>query len=153
MAGLSNTLETKVLEWIFKQTAFGTAPTALYVSLHSADPGDTGASELSTGTGSYARAALAPDTNNSTNTNWNAVTSATGPNSISNKLAITFPTATADWNSGSAIKFASIWDASSAGNCLVSGIAVNGSTGTVVLNGVTLSFAAGSPGALVFTVE
>lgn len=151
MAGISNYLETKVLEWLVKQTAFGTAPSALHVSLHSADPGDTGANELAA-TGSYARAALAPDTNNATNTNWNAVDEPVTAKRISNKLDITFPTATADWNGGAAIKFFAIWDASSAGNCLVSG-AVNGSTGVVVLSGNTLKFTGGTPGQLTFTID
>ena len=149
MAGLSQFVETKVLEWMFKQTAFGTAPSTLFVALHSADPGDTGASELSA-TGSYARAQLNPDTNNSTNTNWNAVDEPGTAKRISNKLDITFPTATANWNSGSAIGFWAIWDASTSGNCLCSGTITGGLT---VNNGNTAKFTGGTPGQLTFTID
>ncbi len=149
--GVSNFVETKVLEWIFKQTAFGTAPTALHVSLHSADPGDTGASELGA-TGSYARAQLDPDTNNSTHTNWNALDTSGQAVRTTNKLAVTFPTATANWNSGNPILYFAIWDAGTSGNCLWSGT-IAGGTGVTVLSGTTLSFAAGTPGALAITLD
>src|SRR5574338_116150 len=129
--GQSNYLEGKLLDWIFKQTSFGTAPTTRFVSLHSGDPGDTGASELGA-TGSYARAQLDPDTDNSTNTNWNAKGTSGQASTMSNKLAITFPQATADWNSGSAIQYWALWDASTSGNCLWSGTFTGG--GVVVLN-------------------
>jgi len=149
--GLSNLYEQKVLEAIFKQTNV-TAPTTLYVGLNSADPGDTCASELAS-TGAYARAQLNPDTNNATNTNYNAIDAASqAPKTIlTNKLAITFPTATANWNSGNAITYFTLWDASTAGNCVYSGSITP--SGVVVLNGNTLSFAGGSPGQLTFTVD
>lgn len=149
--GPSNYVETKIIEWLTKQTAFGTAPSALHVALHSADPGDTGANELA-GTGSYARAALAPDTNNSTHTNWNTPDTSGQAARVTNKLAITFPTASANWNSGNPIQYFSIWDASTSGNCLWSG-SIAGGTGVTVLSGTTLTFAAGTPGALSITID
>jgi hypothetical protein len=149
--GLSNYLETKVIEWTFKQTAFGSAPTVLAVSLHSADPGDTGASELAA-TGSYARAQLNPDTNNATHTNWNAPGAIGAALGTTNKLDITFPAATANWNGGLAILYFAIWDATSAGNCLWSG-QINSGTGVVVLNGNTLKFTGGSPGQLTAQID
>lgn len=51
MPGFSNTLENSVLNKVFRNTDFSV--TSWYVSLHTADPGDTGANEV-TG-GSYAR--------------------------------------------------------------------------------------------------
>lgn len=149
--GLSNYVETSVFEWMFKQETFPAAPSALYVALHSADPGDTGANELS-GTGSYARAQLDPDADDATNTNWNAIGASGAAATMSNKLAVTFPTASADWNSGSAIIYWSLWDASSSGNCLFSGT-IAGGTGVVVLSGSTLSFAGGTPGSLALTID
>jgi hypothetical protein len=149
--GLSNYVEAKIMDWLFKKTAFGSAPTALYFSLHSADPGDTGANELS-GTGSYARAQRDPDTDNSTNTNWNAAAASGQTLANSNKLDISFPAATANWNSGSAILYWAMWDASSSGNCLFSG-SINSGTGVVVLSGTTLKFTGGSPGQLVASVD
>lgn len=50
-----NYLENKVLDKILKNTDFTVAP--VYVSLHTADPGETGASELAGG--SYARQQVA----------------------------------------------------------------------------------------------
>ena len=85
-----------------------TRPATVYVSLHSADPGETGASELS-GNG-YARVAV---TNNGTN--WPAASGGVK----SNGAAVTFPTATgSDW---AAATHFGIWDASSAGNPLFLG--------------------------------
>lgn len=149
--GPSQTIEQKVLEWLTKQTAFGTAPTTLYVSLHGTDPGDTCANELAA-TGSYARAQLNPDTNNSTNTNWNAINTASAASSMTNKLAVAFPTATANWNSGSAIPYFCLEDASTSGTCFWCG-QIAGGTGVTVLNGTTLTFAAGTPGAMAITLD
>lgn len=143
--GLSNYVEAKVLDWVFKQTAFGSAPTVLYVSLHSADPGDTGASELSGN--SYARAQLNPDTNNSTDVNWNAKGTSGQAATMSNKLDITFPTATGNWTTAT---YFGIWDASSSGNLLWSGAITGGLT---VNNGNTAKFTAGTPGQLVVTID
>jgi len=53
MAGLSNTVREALLNWMLLGTVMPTAPTARYVSLHSGDPGITGANEI-TGAG-YAR--------------------------------------------------------------------------------------------------
>lgn len=149
--GVSNYLEVKILDWLFKQTAFGAAPTTLYYSLHSADPGDTGASELGA-TGSYARAQLNPDTNNSTHTNYNDDTTSGQATVVTNKLDITFPTATANWNSGSPITYWAVWDASTSGNCLWSGT-IAGGTGVTVLNGTTLKFTGGTPGQLSVSLD
>jgi len=151
MAGLTQTTEKNVLEWLLKRTAMPSAPTTIFFALHSADPGDTGASEL-TSTGSYARAALAPDTNNSTNTNYNAIDQSAAASKITNKLDITFPAATASWNGGSPIQYFSIWDASTAGTCWWTGT-IAGGTGVVVLNGSTLKFTGGSPGQLSVTLD
>lgn len=146
MAGFSNTLEQQYQEHLFKKTA-PTAVTNLWISLHSADPADTGANELSGG--SYARVQLDPDTNNSTNTNWNAIGAGAGnAQRISNKLAITFPTATANWTTAT---HAGLWSAVTGGTFYGTlTIAVGGQT---VLNGGTLSFPGGTPGTLAFDLD
>jgi len=148
--GVSNYLEQKVLEWIFKKTALPAVPTALYVSLHSGDPGDAGANELGA-TGSYARAQLDPDANNSTNTNWNALDTSGVADKTTNKLDIAFPQASADWNGAAAITKFALWDASSGGNCLWSG-SISGA-GLVVLSGNTLRFTGGTPGQFAITLD
>ena len=50
-------LENKVLDHVLRNTAF-TQPSALYMALHTADPGDTGTASEVTG-GSYARQTIA----------------------------------------------------------------------------------------------
>lgn len=134
--GFSNYVENAILDWLTKRTAFPSAPTTLYVSLHSADPGDTGASEL-TG-GSYARASINTDTNNSTDVQFNAKTNNGESRQITNKATITFPTATGNWVTATHF---GIWDDLSAGNLLFTGTITGGVT---VNNGNTLSLVDGN---------
>lgn len=49
---IGNSLETLLLDAVFNNSTFG-GGTAIYVSLHSADPGETGTAEMTGGT--YAR--------------------------------------------------------------------------------------------------
>lgn len=136
--GLSDTYEQYVLEYIFKRTALPAVPSNLYVSLHGTDPGDTGANELSTAVGGYARALLASDTGNTVDTNWEAVDTSGTSKRISNKLDIVFPAATADWFSGNLIPYWALWDNASAGTCILSGTITGG--GIAVHNGNTARF-------------
>lgn len=55
MAGFSDYLELEVLDHVFGNSAYA-SPTTVYMSLHTADPGETGTSEA-TG-GSYVRQAI-----------------------------------------------------------------------------------------------
>lgn len=73
--------------------------TGRYISLHTADPGNTGASELSGG--AYARQAQGT---------WAAA--GNNPTSYSNSATIEFPVATTHWGT---ITHFGIWSASSAG--------------------------------------
>lgn len=145
MAGFSQYTELNVLQAIFKGTAYP-LPAGIRISLHSADPGDTGASELA-GTGSYARATRDPDANASTHTSWSAINQASAASLIENAGAVNFPTATANWNSSAAIGFWGAWDTAGTPNHLLSGTI---SGGVVVLNTNTLTF---DPGNLEFTVD
>jgi hypothetical protein len=152
--GFSDSFEQRLLNWIFKQTAL-TLPTSLYYSLHGSDPGDTCTGELVSGTSpSYARSNTAPpDANSGATVNYHAFDTVSSATRASNKLAITFPTATGNWNSSAAINWWCLWDQVSAGNCLLCGTISGG--GVIVLNGNTLSFAGSgsSPGQLTFTVD
>jgi hypothetical protein len=51
--GYSTYLDNKVIDKIFKNTDFTVA--AVYISLHTADPGDDGSNEVAVGTSGYAR--------------------------------------------------------------------------------------------------
>jgi len=106
MAGtFGDWLEYNILRWIGRNTDLPAAPDAIFVSLHSADPGDTGASELPS-TGSYARVSCA-----TTAAFWNAPVISGGGHRLDNGSIIAFPTATADWNGQTAIPGFGLWDA------------------------------------------
>jgi hypothetical protein len=96
---ISNYLENIILDHILRNQAF-TPPSTVYVALHTADPGETGASEV-TG-GSYARQAV--------------TFGAASGGAVSNTGAINFPAMPAV-----TVTHASLWDASTAGNCLWTG--------------------------------
>lgn len=94
----SNDLETRVLQWALTAGS-PTRPTAWYIGLFTAAPGEAGGGTEVSG-GSYARA---------------SATFTVSGNAATNSGAIEFPTATASWGS---ITHAAIFDASSAGNML-----------------------------------
>lgn len=99
---LSNYAEDKLNDHLNGKTAF-TMPTNIYISLHNADPGETGASELSGG--SYARQQVLA-------AGWNASSGGLADN----VNAISFASLPAD-----TVVAVGIWDASSAGNFLRGG--------------------------------
>lgn len=118
MSKASDYLENKIIDHIFRGRSF-TAPAALYVSLHTADPTDAaGGAEVSGN--NYSRAQLNPS-----DTNWAATqggtpaaaSSGTG-GQTSNKGVITFATPSGSW--GTVTHFG-IWDAATTGNLLVHG--------------------------------
>ena len=116
---ISNYAENKILDAIFNATSFGLAGDP-YVSLHTADPGETGANEV-TG-GSYARVQAGFDA------------AASGATSNTGAIAFTgMPACT--------VTHVAIWDAGAAGNCLWSG-ALDASK--VVNAGDTSNIAAGA---------
>lgn len=91
----------------FRATAYPTNPANFYVSLHSADPGATGASEL-TGNG-YARVAVSVAAGS-----WTAPATNGVVRQITNAAAVAFSAATgADWVSAT---YCGIWDALTVGN-------------------------------------
>lgn len=133
MAGKSDYLENKILDYILGITAF-TPPATLYFALFTAAPSDSGGGSEVTG-GSYGRIAK---TNNVTN----FPNAASG--SKSNGTAIDFATASAAWGTAVAV---AIFDASVAGNLLYWALLT---TPIVIPSGGQLSFAIGQ---LVFSEE
>jgi hypothetical protein len=120
MASMSDYLENKIIDWLFRGVAF-TPPTGLYVALFTTNDNDANSSAVEVSGGSYARVNLAPST-----TNWaatNGATTTTNPSSgtggtTSNNAAITFPTPTGNWGT---ITGVGIFDASTSGNLLFYG--------------------------------
>jgi hypothetical protein len=99
MAEISNYLENAIINGTLRATTF-TAPAAVYVSLHTADPTDAGTGTEVSG-GSYIR---------------QAATFGAPSNGVSTTTAdITFPQATANWGT---IGWIGIWDAQTTGNLL-----------------------------------
>jgi hypothetical protein len=99
MAEISNYLEDALINGTLRGTTF-TAPAAVYVSLHTADPTDAGTGTEVSG-GSYVR---------------QAATFGAPSNGVSTTTAdVTFPQATGNWGT---IGWIGIWDADTTGNML-----------------------------------
>lgn len=109
MSQMSDYLEVELRKHIFRTGSF-TKPSALYVSLHTADPTDA-ASGAEVSGGSYARVQRDP-----LDANWTGASSTTGL--TDNAAPITFPSPTANWG---VVTHFGIWDASTSGNLLVYG--------------------------------
>jgi len=114
MASMSDYLENKLADHLFRTTTYS-QPAVLAVGLLTAAPSDTGGGTEVSG-GSYARVS-----NNPANANWNGthgnttgVSSGTG-GTVSNAGAITFPAPTANWG---VVTHFGIYDATSGGNLL-----------------------------------
>ena len=119
--GFSDYVENKVIDWVFRGQTMPGAMTTLYFALHTADPGDTGASGVSTSGTAYARQSFTGGLSNfgsTSNTTGSASTGTTG--NTKNKVAITWAAGPAGSNWGT-VSFWSVWDTSTAGNCLASG--------------------------------
>lgn len=118
MSAMSDYLENKIVDQLFRgQTAPTT--TTLYVALLTAAPSDSGGGTEVSG-GSYARVAVTSSLANwaGTQSAGSTVASSGTSGQTSNNNAITFPTPTASW--GTATHFA-IYDAATAGNLLFYG--------------------------------
>jgi hypothetical protein len=99
MAEISNYLEDALINGTLRATTF-TAPAAVYVSLHTADPTDAGTGTEVSG-GSYIRQA--------------ATFAAPSNGSSATDADVTFPQATGNWGT---IGWIGIWDAQTTGNLL-----------------------------------
>lgn len=110
MAGPTDFFIDKVLGH-FRGTPFPAPPANWHVSLHSADPGRTGANEIAAG--GYARKAIA-----ATTAGWSAPANSGVLRLIDNLVVVTFGPASEPWGT---VLFAGIWDAAAAGNCWWSG--------------------------------
>lgn len=120
----STYLGNAILNMLLKNTAF-TALGTVFISYHTADPGLTGANEVS-GNGYARKAVLGAD--------WGTVAAKT----VDNINAITFATAT---GSQGTVTHVGIWDSATTGNFL-GGAAL--STPVVIANGDTPQFGVGA---------
>lgn len=146
MAAMTDFLENKLIDWLFRAQAIGitgasaaagTGPTALFIALFTVNPSDTGGGTEVTG-GSYARVSVTSSLANWAGTQGAGTTVASTGSSgtTSNNGVITFTTPTANWGTVTGV---AIMDASTGGNMLFFG-ALGASQ--VVNTGNTVSFAA-----------
>lgn len=137
MAGMSTAMQQNILLFYTARVPLPTPPSSVYISLHTADPGQTGASEVTTTAGSgwvgYARQAVVCGTASGsaganlgtegtagTGTAWNAPAANGTQQQTTNKNQITFP------NSGGTsgtvvVTYFGVWDAASGGNYITGG--------------------------------
>lgn len=133
---LSNYAAQALLNSFFDKTSnFGALASNpdIHVGLSSTTPTETGGNVTEPSSGSYARVATV-------GADWNSATSA-DPSVVTNANAVTFPTATADWVSGSDLTYFVLYDSPTSGNFLGAGVL---GTPKPVTNGDTASFAAGT---------
>lgn len=118
MAALSNFLENKVIDQLFRGQAY-TFPSTLYVGLFTAAPSDSGGGTEVSG-GSYARVSVTASLANWAGTQAAGSTTASSGTSgtTSNNIAVTFPAPTANWGS---VTHVGIFDAATSGNLLIHG--------------------------------
>ncbi len=115
MSAMSDYLENKLIDQLFRGQAAPTT-TTLYVGLLTAAPSDTGGGTEVSG-GSYARVSVGSSLANwaGTQSAGSTVASSGTGGQTSNNAAITFPTPSAGW--GTVTHFG-IYDAASGGNLL-----------------------------------
>jgi hypothetical protein len=133
--GLGKRIHKELLDYIFNGTSMTAAPSNIYISLHTADPGSDGqTSNEATGSG-YARKSTAAS-------DWAAATD-NDPSLMTNSNAITFATATGDWSSGTNFTHAGFWSSLSGTSESDFLGRIQLTTPTAVTNGDTAEFAAG----------
>lgn len=121
---LADWAETNLLDWLMGG-ATPTRPSGRYLALHTGAPGETGASnEVSTSGTGYARQAI--------------TFGAASGGSAANTNAPTFTNAGTDFGT---ISHLSVWDASSGGNCLWQGAAT---ASKIIANGDSYQTAIGA---------
>lgn len=111
MSAASNYLENKLIENVLRGVAY-TPPTTIYVALHTAAPGETGANEVVVGTfPAYVRKDAA--NGGAVSAGWTAPADGV----CKNALQLIFPVY--DGAAPITITHYSLWDASTGGNYLV----------------------------------
>ena len=136
MAAMTDYLENKIIDWLFRGQTF-TPPAGLHMGLLTAAPSDSSAGTEISGNG-YNRVNLAPTLANwaGTQAAGSTVASSGNTGTTSNNSAVNFPTPSASW--GTVTHFA-IYDAASAGNMLFYGALT---ISKVINQNDTVSFAA-----------
>jgi hypothetical protein len=139
MAAMSDYLENKLVDHIFRGQSFS-APANVYVALLTAAPSDSGGGTEVTG-GNYARVTVAASLANFAGTQSAGSTTASSGTGgqTSNNGAVTFPAPNANWG---VVTHFGIYDASTSGNLLFHGAL--GTSKTINNGDAAPSFAIGA---------
>lgn len=138
MAALSDYLENKLIDFLFRGQAYS-PPATLHIGLMTALPSDTGGGTEVSG-GAYVREPVTSSLANWAGTQGAGTTAASSGTggTTSNNIELLYPTPTASW--GTVVGFG-IYDASTGGNLLVYGSL---SSSQAIQSGDTVRFNAGS---------
>jgi hypothetical protein len=119
MAMLSDYLENKLVDWLFRGQAY-TPPAALHFALLTTNTDDDGSPLVEVSGGSYARVSVTRSLTNFAGTQGAGTTAASSGSTgtTSNNAAITFPAPTANWGSVTGVV---VYDAATGGNILFYG--------------------------------
>ena len=144
MSAMTNYLENKLIDQIFRGQGFS-FPSTLYFALFTAAPSDVGGGTELSGSG-YSRTAVSASLTAFAGTQEKGSTAAsTGTSGVtSNNLDVEFPTALADWGTATHV---AILDAATGGNLLLYGEL---SKAKVIKAGVAPKF---KPGTMVLTLD
>jgi hypothetical protein len=131
MSGLSTTYANLVIDHVLGETDIGAPPTP-YIGLSTADPSDDGSTinEPTINTNGYTRVACG-----------SGQFGAAASRSSANTAAVTFPTSTGAWATGTALGYWVLFTASTGGTMIAWGTVTN--PPSVAASGATPSFAIG----------
>lgn len=117
MSAMSDYLENKLVDHIFRNTQF-TMPSTIYIALFTGAPSDSGGGTEVSGTG-YTRVQVGPSTSTWMGTHGTTSGASSGTGGLTDNAAqITFPSPTSSWGS---ITHFGIFDATTSGNLLFHG--------------------------------
>jgi hypothetical protein len=125
MPNMSTYFQQSIAKWAVRNTQMPTPPTSVYISLHTGDPAQTGANEVTTTAGSgwvgYARQSVTTGTSGTGAGSGFGAPAASGTLQQSqNGSTITFPASAS--NSGTVtVTYFGVWDALTSGNYLMGG--------------------------------
>lgn len=127
--GLSATIANDFLEWLFNASPTGTAPTNIWIQLHTADPGASGTTAVA---------------GNATRKDLTAAMGTAASGAITNTAAITWTTGEVDTSED--YSHWALFDASTTGTFLCSGLmtanaVTTGDEFTIPIGSLTANFA------------
>jgi hypothetical protein len=128
MSDLTDYTEGLFRDWMSQGSSMPAPPGTIYVGLHTSAPGESPDGSTEVSAADYDRVGV------SAGTGWNTP----GENDFQNANEISFGTTQNDWGN---ISHASLWDASSTGNCIAAFALDSGGGSTP--SGIDVSFPAG----------